>query len=59
MDLEQVKHYSCPMDQEEATLLVDLETETMPETDDEGNLQYYCLSGQHVFCVDEDGKTLI
>ena len=49
------KYYTCPEDGEDATLMVDLETETEPETDEDGNMQYYCTEGGHYFSVDEDG----
>jgi hypothetical protein len=54
MDLQDAKYHMCPMDAEEAILLVDAETETVPATDEDGNLQYYCVAGQHIFVVDED-----
>jgi len=57
MNLDWFKHHTCPEDEEEATLLVDPETETIPETDEDGNLLYYCIEGQHIFSVDEDGST--
>ncbi len=57
MNLHWFKHHTCPEDEEEATLLVDVETETVPETDEYGNLLYYCIEGQHIFSVDEDGGT--
>jgi hypothetical protein len=57
MNLNWFKHHTCPEDEEEATLLVDPETETIPETDEDGNLLYYCIEGQHIFSVDEDGST--
>lgn len=56
MNLHWFKHHTCPVDEEEATLLVDVETETIPETDEDGNLLYYCLEGHHIFSVDEDGR---
>jgi hypothetical protein len=56
MNLYWFKHHTCPEDKEEATLLVDIETETVPETDEYGNLLYYCIKGQHIFSVDEDGR---
>jgi hypothetical protein len=56
MDLSWLKHHTCPEDEEEATLLVDVETESEPVTDEYGNLLYYCVEGQHVFSVDEDGR---
>ncbi len=52
-NLEQIKYQTCPYDDEEAILLTDID-EDMPETDDEGDLQYYCLTGQHVFTVEEE-----
>ena len=58
MDLQDYKYYQCPIDQEDAILLVDIETESMPATDEDGNMQYYCLEGQHIFAVDDD-KPLI
>ena len=58
MDLDEMKYYPCPMDQEEAILLVDAETETVPVTDEDGNLMYYCVEGQHTFYVDEDGALI-
>ena len=56
MNLSWLKHHTCPDDAEEATLLVDVETESEPVTDEDGNLLYYCVEGQHVFSVDEDGR---
>jgi hypothetical protein len=56
MNLHWFKHHTCPEDEEEATLLVDVETETIPTTDEDGNLLYYCLEGHHIFSVDEDGR---
>src|SRR5260370_42283021 len=57
MNLNWFKHHTCTEDEEEATLLVDPETETIPETDEDGNLLYYCIEGQHIFSVDEDNST--
>ena len=56
MNLSWFKHHTCPVDEEEATLMVDVETETVPATDEDGNLLYYCIEGQHIFSVDEDGR---
>jgi hypothetical protein len=53
MRLEHIKYHTCPYDQEEGVLLTDLE-EVLPETDEDGRLQYYCLSGQHTFAGDDD-----
>ena len=58
MDLQQIKYHTCSFDQELGVLLVDIETETLPETDPEGNNQYYCLGGKHIFSVEtEEEKT--
>jgi len=56
MNLHWFKHHTCPEDEEEAMLLVDVETESVPTTDEDGNLLYYCIEGQHIFSVDEDGR---
>jgi hypothetical protein len=56
MDLDDVKYSTCPLDASTGILLVDIETETAPDTDEDGNLQYYCMEGGHVFSVDEDGN---
>jgi len=53
MRLEHIKYHTCPYDQEEGVLLTDLE-EVLPETDEDGRLQYYCMSGQHTFAADDD-----
>ena len=52
MGLEQIKYYTVD-DDEEAILVTDID-ETTPETDEDGNLQYYSVSGRYVFSVDED-----
>ena len=52
MSLEQIKYYTVD-DDEEAILVTDID-ETTPETDDDGNLQYYSVSGRYVFSADED-----
>lgn len=52
MNLEQIKYCTCPLDQEEGILLTDLE-ENLPQTSGEGDLQYYCLAGKHVFSLEE------
>jgi len=56
IDLKELKNQKCPYDKDQAILLVDVETESAPATDEDGNLQYYCRAGKHVFSVDEDGK---
>ncbi len=52
MGLEQIKYYTVD-DEDEAILVTDID-ETTPETDDDGNLQYYSLSGRYVFSADEN-----
>ena len=54
MSVEQIKYHTSPYGDEEGILLVDPETETVPLTDSEGNLQYYCIEGKYIFSVDED-----
>jgi len=54
MRLDDIKYYECPMDGEDAVLLVDADSETMPITDEDGNVLYYCLEGEHYFAVDDD-----
>ena len=58
IDLDELMYQTCPTDNDQAILLVDLETESAPATDEDGNLQYYCEAGQHVFSVDEDGEAI-
>ena len=53
MFLDHLKYQTCPYDSEEAVLLTDIE-EDNPETDDDGDLQYYCTSGRHTFSYHED-----
>lgn len=55
MGLFSKKYHNCPEDDEEAVLLVDLETETIPETDEDGNLLYYCPGG-HIMAVEADDE---
>jgi hypothetical protein len=53
-DVNEMKYAICPSDNSTAVLLVDIETETAPDTDEDHNLQYYCMEGHHVFSVSED-----
>ncbi len=53
MNLEQIKYSTCSEDEGDAVLLTDVD-ETMPQTDANGKLQYYCLEGRHTFSADED-----
>ena len=48
------KHETCPLDEDDAILLVDAETETVPYTDEDGNPLYYCLEGEHTFSLEPD-----
>ena len=54
MNVEQFKYHPSPDGDEEGILLVDPESETLPLTDSDCNLQYYCVGGKYVFSVDED-----
>jgi hypothetical protein len=53
MRLEHIKYQTCPVDNEEGILLTDIE-EIYPETNDDGDLQYYCTTGRHTFSYQED-----
>jgi hypothetical protein len=53
MGLRDIKYHSCPDDDEDGTLLVDFETESLPVMDEDGNYVYYCPEG-HTFSVDEE-----
>jgi hypothetical protein len=54
MDLWPFKHQTCPDDGEDGVLLVDVETESIPVTDENGNPLYFCVEGEHTFTVDGD-----
>lgn len=56
--LNWLKHQICPEDGSEGTLLVDIETETEPRTDEDGNALYYCNEGPHVFSADEIAESV-
>ena len=47
--------HPCPVCGLPATILVDLETETVPNTDKDGNKQYYCSLCLRKFSVDKQG----
>jgi hypothetical protein len=53
MRLESIKYQTCPYDNEEGVLLTDID-EIDPETNEDGDLQYYCLSGHHTFAYNDD-----
>lgn len=55
MDLRDIKHHTCPIDDNDGILLVDMETESVPEMDEDGNYLYYCHSG-HTFSVEEESS---
>lgn len=48
------KHETCPIDEEDAILLVDAETESIPLTDEDGNPLYYCMEGEHTFALEKE-----
>lgn len=54
MGYKDIKHKTCPEDESDAILLVDVETEMIPKTDKHGHKQYYCLDGHHTFSADEE-----
>lgn len=49
--IQAMKYYTCPTCGQEAVLVVDVETETIPVTDEAGNTQYYCLHCHRIFSV--------
>jgi hypothetical protein len=55
MKIQQFKYLHCSEDHEEGIILVDPETESIPVTDERGNVLYYCMGGQHVFSSDMNG----
>ncbi|HEV2581129.1 MAG TPA: hypothetical protein VGT44_09770 [Ktedonobacteraceae bacterium] len=54
MGLWPFKHETCPIDEEDAILLVDVETESIPLTDEDGNPLYYCMEGEHTFALESE-----
>ncbi len=55
MKMRDFKYHSCASDDDEGIILVDPETESIPITDSDGNVLYYCLEGQHVFSSNMNG----
>jgi hypothetical protein len=55
MFLDHLKYQTCPYDKEDGVLMTDIDEEN-PETDDDGDLQYYCTSGRHTFSYHEDDE---
>jgi len=54
-ELQVIKYHSCPAGHPEAILLVDVESESVLQTDQEGNRQYYCPACLCTFSVDSAG----
>lgn len=53
--VEQLKYSTSPYNNDdEGILLVDLETESTPMTDADGNLLYYSISGGYTYALNED-----
>ena len=50
--------HQCPDCGEGAIILVDIETETVPELDNDGNKQYGCPNCHRTFSVDADGAVV-
>lgn len=59
MNLQLIKHHTCALDKGDGILLVDVETETIPFTDKEGNRLYFCIDGCHMFAVDAQDHCII
>jgi hypothetical protein len=59
MALEAIKYHTCGLDKGDGILLVDIETETVPYTDKQGNRLYFCTHGNHVFAVDAQGHCIL
>ncbi len=59
MELQLIKHHICALDKGEGILLVDIETETIPRTDKQGNRLYFCTHGSHLFAVDAQGHCIL
>jgi hypothetical protein len=59
MELQLIKHHTCALDKGDGILLVDIETETIPRTDRQGNRLYFCTHGCHLFAVDAQGHYII
>ncbi|MDQ2904107.1 MAG: hypothetical protein M3Y81_11205 [Chloroflexota bacterium] len=54
MNLKSIKYHTCSEDNQEGILMVDPETESVPVTDADGNILYYCTQGNHVFSTGAD-----
>ena len=54
--LQDIKYHACPVGHQRAILLVDLQTDTIPELDNEGNRQYYCPTCLRFFSVSSSAK---
>jgi hypothetical protein len=59
MELQLIKHHACALDKGDGILLVDIETETIPRTDKQGNRLYFCTHGNHLFAVDDQDHCII
>ncbi len=57
-DLERIKYQQCPVCHKYAILLVDVQTEAFPRTDQRGNKQYHCLECQLTFAVSKDDEII-
>jgi len=54
--LQDIKYHACPVGHKRAILLVDLQTDTIPELDNEGNRQYYCPVCLRIFSIGSSAK---
>ncbi len=50
--LRDIKYYACPHCGAQAIVLTALETEQLPERDENGHYQYHCIAYHRYFSVD-------
>lgn len=58
LERQAIRNHPCPHCSSAALLLADLETEMEPLRDAKGNRQYYCISCQRSFAVNEYGEVV-
>lgn len=57
MAIQVSKEHACPRCQGQSVVVVDIETESIPQVDTQGNPRYHCLECQCTFSVDQQGHT--
>lgn len=50
-DVHAIKYHHCPYCDEAGRILVDIETDTMPELDEQKRKQYFCLRCLEPFSI--------